>query len=501
MTSVRRALALSLIERYLLLVLALASNMTLARLLTPDQIGVYSVSMAVLGLAQVLRDFGIGSYLVQARELDEELTGTAFSLSMGLGALLFLITVGASPFVADFYQHDARVGSTLRICALNFLLLPLTTVALALLRRALQFKRLLYVMISAALTGAAVSIGLALLGAGVDALAWGAVAGNAATVVGLWLIRPPLGFPRPRLGAWRSLLGFGGQVSVTGLVTSVAMDMNDLVVGKVLGFQPVAILSRAQGLMNIFNRDLMGAIRNVALPAFAQAHRDGLALQQPYARSVAMVTVFAWPFHALVSLYALEVLHLLYGAQWHAAAPLVPLFCLAGAVTAANALTPNLLTAIGRIDLVTRVELSLQTVRMLMIAGAAVAFKSIAACALAFLAWAVMSLPVFAAARRRGIGDDQGAMRAALLRSLAVAAACALPPACQLSIVGWQHTEPLSPLAWLPVAGLGGLCGLVVAQWVGHPLAQETHFQRAHAWLLRRHVQAAPPPTDSSKPS
>lgn len=500
MTSVRRALALSLIERYLLLVLALASNMTLARLLTPDQIGVYSVSMAVLGLAQVLRDFGIGSYLVQAQQLDEELTGTAFSLSMGLGLLLFLVTMGAAPFVADFYQHDPRVASTLRICALNFLLLPLTTVSLALLRRALEFKRLLYVMISAAVTGAVVSIGLALLGAGVDALAWGAVAGNATTVVGLWIIRPPLGFPRPRLGAWRSLLGFGGQVSVTGLVTSVAMDMNDLVVGKVLGFQPVAILSRAQGLMNIFNRDLMSAIRNVALPAFAQAHRNGLALPQPYAKSVALVTVFAWPFHALVSLYALEVLHLLYGAQWHAAATLVPLFCLAGAVAAVNALTPNLLTAVGRIDLVTRVELSLQTVRMLMIAGAAIVFQSIAACALAFLVWAVLSMPVFAAARRRGIGDDHGAMRAALWRSLAVAAACSLPPAVQLSLVGWGHTEPLSPLAWMPVAALGGLCGLAVAQWVRHPLAEEKHFQRARDWLLRRRTSAATTTSDPSTP-
>lgn len=180
MASVRRALALSLIERYLLLVLALGSNMALARLLTPEQIGIYSVSMAVLGLAQALRDFGIGSYLVQVRELNEEKAGTAFSLTMGLGATLFLVTLAAASFVGDYYG-DARVTATLRICALNFLLLPLTTVPMALLRRAMQFKRLLYTTIAAAVVGAAVSVGLALLGGGVSALAWGAVAGNAAT--------------------------------------------------------------------------------------------------------------------------------------------------------------------------------------------------------------------------------------------------------------------------------------------------------------------------------
>ncbi|MGM9479726.1 lipopolysaccharide biosynthesis protein [Roseateles sp. NT4] len=498
MVSVRRALALSLIERYLMLVLALASNMALARLLTPEQIGIYSVSMAVLGLAQALRDFGIGSYLVQVRELDEEKAGTAFSLTMGLGATLFVATLVAAPFVGDYYG-DPRVVTTLRICSLNFLLLPLTTVALALLRRALQFKRLLYVMIAASLTGAVASVGLAVLGLGVSALAWGAVAGNAATVVGLWLVRPQYGFPRPRLGGWRPMLGFGGQVSVTSLVNSLAMDMNDLVVAKVLGFQPVAVLSRAQGLMNMFNRDLMGAIRNVALPAFASAHRDGVALPVPYARSVALVTVFGWPFHTLVALYSLEVLHLLYGSQWHQAAALVPLFSLAGAVAATNALTPNLLTAIGRIDLVTRVELLLQPMRMVLIAGAAIIFKSIEACAIAFMASSVIAAPIFAAVRRHAVGDDHGIMRKALMKSAVVAAAAALPPLCQITYVGWGHTEPLPVLAWLPVAGLGAIFAAVAVQWTHHPLADESHFQRARRWLLRQPATPAPSPVDTSK--
>jgi hypothetical protein len=101
---------------------------------------------------------------------------------MGLGLLLFLVTMGAAPFVADFYQHDPRVASTLRICALNFLLLPLTTVSLALLRRALEFKRLRDVMISAAVTGAVVSIGLALLGGGSLAAGGLGVVGGTAVV-------------------------------------------------------------------------------------------------------------------------------------------------------------------------------------------------------------------------------------------------------------------------------------------------------------------------------
>ncbi|MFX8203515.1 hypothetical protein ABTL17_19525, partial [Acinetobacter baumannii] len=85
-----------------------------------------------------------------------------------------------------------------------------------------------------------------------------------------------------------------------------------------------------------------------------------------------IVTLFGWPFHGLISCYAIEVIDLLFGRQWHAAAPLVPIFCAAGAFAAVNALTPNLLVAVGRIDLATRADLLMQPLRVLMILIAAI---------------------------------------------------------------------------------------------------------------------------------
>lgn len=489
MASVRSALLLSLIERYLLLALALASNIVLARLLTPEQIGIYSVSMAVLGMAQVLRDFGIGSYLVQARELDAEQTGTAFAMSLMLGGAFFLVVFLGAPFVADYYR-DERVASALRICAVNFIALPFSTVPMAVLRRELQFKKTMHASIASGVVGAFASAGLAWAGFGVNALALGAMLGNVALVLVLAIVAPRGCFPRPRLTHWRTVLNFGGQTSMTGVLNSVAIDMNDLVVGKVLGFQPVAILSRAQGLMNMFNRDLMSAIRNVALPAFAGAHREGTDLRQPYAHAVALVTVFGWPFYALIAIYSLEVLHLLYGAQWHSAAPLVPLFSLAGAVAAINALTPNLLTAIGRIDLATRVEVLLQPMRMALIAGAAVIFRSIEACAIAFMLSSVIAAPVFGWVRERALGGGGQALRQGLAKSAVVTLACATPALIHVSLVGWGHQQPIAVWAWLSVCALGALAALAASHLVGHPLEQEPHIlklkSRLRGGLARR---------------
>ena len=484
MTSVRRAVVLSLVERYLLLVLALATNVALARLLTPEQVGVFSVSLAVIGVAQAFRDFGIGSYLIQARDLGEAQIRTAFGISLLLGATFFAASLVAAPWAAGYYREPRMLG-TLQISSMNFLLLPFCTVSLSLLRREMQFRRLLYVAVVAAATGSLASISLALAGFGENSLAVGAVLTNLVTGLGAWLARPGRSLLRPGFSAWRSVLKFGGQSSIAGFVTSVSMDANDLVVGKLLGFHPVAMLSRAQGLMNLFHRDLMGAIRNVALPAFASAHRDGQSLEVPFAHSVALVTVFAWPFYGIVSVYALEILHLLYGPQWYEAKELVPVFCMAGVFAAVNALTPNLLVAMGRIDLLTKLELSLQPVRLVLVVAAALHYRTVFACSMAFLISAALALPVFWWAKRQCVDDNLPAIVRDLSRTLAVTAATLALPLIHATWLGWGRDVPAPLWQWILVAGAGVGCGAVAVRQCSHPLATEPVYVRISAMVGR----------------
>ncbi|MCU0926506.1 MAG: lipopolysaccharide biosynthesis protein [Hydrogenophaga sp.] len=476
MTTVRRALALSFLERYLSIVLALASNMILARLLTPHEIGQYSVTLAVIGIAHVLRDFGIGSYLIQERELSDSHICTAFGVSLLLGGGLFLVVYLAAPWAARFYG-EAAMTQTMRIASLSFLVLPFCTVRLALLRRAMRFKPLLYVSLGASSVSLATTVLLAWRGWGADSMAIGAVVLNLATAAGTWLATKDRRLHRPSLALWRPVLNFGGQSAATSVVTTLSMDANDLVVGKVMGFQAVAMISRAQGVVNLFHRDVMGAVRNVAMPAFAQAHRGGDAVDARFRHSLTLVTSIAWPFYGLLSLYALEALRLLFGPQWDAAAPLVPLFALAGAFGAINSLVPTLLIAVGRIDLVTRTEFVVQPLRLLLVLAAAIGFRSMEAVALAFLGSAVLTAPIFLAVGNRGVPGLAHQLWHTLKPSAVVSACVLLPAGLHLVLAGGRSGEPL-PLAWVFACVTAGVAlGVLAAERIRHPLTQEPAYR------------------------
>jgi O-antigen/teichoic acid export membrane protein len=477
MSGVRRALLFSFAERYALIIINLASNLLIARLLTPAQIGVYSVTLAVMSIAQVLRDFGVASYLIQEKELTDDHIRTALGVTLVIGVGLGLVVFGAAPWVADFYR-EPLMRDLLWLASLNFLLLPFSTISLALLRRRLAFKALAIVNLVATLAGAVTSVGLSWAGYGPLGLVTGTLVVSATTGFAAWWAQGERRLLRPGLSQWRSLSRFGAQSSVVGVVTSVSMDINDLAVGKLMGFEPVALLSRAQGLMNLFHRDLMGAVRNVAYPAFAKAVREHQAMEPLYLASVTYVCVVAWPFYGFVALYGLETLRLLFGPQWDAAAPLVPLFCLAGALAAAGSLIGNLMVAMGRMDLLTRMEVVFQPARAAVIVAAAAYWREPWACAAALALAMGLQLPLVYVVKGRFLPNDWRALRAHLARSLAVALiALALP----VLLLWLQPRAPgqTMPWPWFALAIASCIVSWLLAlRWCRHPLAADPAFAR-----------------------
>jgi lipopolysaccharide exporter len=484
-TSVHRALFFSFIERYALIVIALASNIVVARLLTPEQIGVYSVSLAVIGIAQVLRDFGLGNFLIQQQNLTDAHIRTAFGLSLLIGLSLGALVSVSTPQIASFYESEEMIAPLL-ISALNFVVLPFGSISVALLRRELAFQKLTYVGICAAIGTATTTVVLALQGWGASAMATGAVVGNVLTGLGAWLAQKERRVLMPSLSEWRLVASFGGQSSATSVVTTIAMDINDLALGKLLGFSSVALYSRAQGLMNLFHRDLMGSIRNVAFPAYSKAHRESVAIEPLYVKSVASVTVIAWPFYGFVAMYALEMLRLMFGPQWDSAATLVPVFCLAGAFAATTNLITSVLMAVGRIDLVTRTELLFQPLRAAAIVVVALAFESLLACALAYLLAFALYVPFIYHFKAKALPTDWAALIEQLSKSMVVTAGALVLPA---SLSAWAHLQQPAysghPLLLLAAAALAFPSWLISLHLSKHPVTQDPVYLRLTQRLRR----------------
>ena len=137
MRGLARNFAFGLAEKYLQTGLALASSIILARMLSPAEIGVYSIAAVLTGLVQVFRDLGTGQLLVARPELSMGEQRALLSISLGMGwTLAVLMALLAEPMAAFYRQPE--LSKMLRILALNFVLVPFSSQATALLRREMR---------------------------------------------------------------------------------------------------------------------------------------------------------------------------------------------------------------------------------------------------------------------------------------------------------------------------------------------------------------------------
>ncbi len=286
MTSVRRSLAFALAENQLIFAFQFAMAVIVARLLTPNEIGVYSIAVITLSLAHEVRDFGVLAYLIKEPDLSAAKIRAASALSFTVSWTLAALIFAASFPIARFYG-DARLLPLTWVLATNFVMIPFGAVSMSILRREMQMGRIFTIRVGSAFASATTSVVLAALGFGPMSLAIGNTVNTASTIVGATLFRPRWLPLWPSFKGVRRILTFSGQSLTSGVLSEASRAAPDGILGKVEGPAAVALFGRAMGLVDIFARFMSQAMWSVTLPFFSRVKRDGGDVGPALARSQA----------------------------------------------------------------------------------------------------------------------------------------------------------------------------------------------------------------------
>lgn len=343
---VKRSLLISFLERYAITALQFVSVMVMARLLTPEDIGIYTVGLAIIGIAHMLRDFGIGSYLIQEKELTKEKVSAALGITILLAWSMGVVVYLLAPYAARFYA-EASVKDVIHVVALHFLIIPFGAMAPALLKRSMSFGTLMKINLSATLVNVLVGVYLAYHGHGYMSMAWASVASVTASAILAQYYLPDKYRVYPSLKNTKKILGFGSHIVGANLANVLNSSALDLMVGKVLGFSTLGFLSRGQGFVKIYTNVIQKAITPVINSHLSKSYRSGKELDSSYSNTVNYVTLVAWFALGFMGLMSYNLIRILYGDQWDAAIPIASILCVSACIIIPNSLARNLLVSTG----------------------------------------------------------------------------------------------------------------------------------------------------------
>ena len=244
--------------------------MTLARLLTPQDYGLVAMVLAVIGVAEFLRDLGLGAAAVRAEHLSTHERDNLFWISSLLGLSFTVLTILSAPLIAAAYSRDELTLITMTL-APTFLLSGVCAQYRVDLLRRLRFASLAWIEVACAALGLGIGIGMALSGAGfwslvVQQLATGVIALLLHAYACRWL---PGAYDRST-----SIMGFvrlGSAFMFGSVMAYISRNVDNVLIGHQFGASSLGLYTRSMQLVRTPLTQLQAPFATVALPVLVAA--------------------------------------------------------------------------------------------------------------------------------------------------------------------------------------------------------------------------------------
>ena len=309
--------------------LQFVSLILLARLLTPADFGLVAMVLAVIGIADLLRDFGLSSAAVQAKTLSKDERTNLFWANCAFGALCTLLVSACTPLIVALYGEPKLAPIALSL-AWVFLLSGINTQFRADLTRSMRYASLAMSDVVSQAVALGIAVLLAINGFGLWAIVAQQVSSALlALVINIISTRWIPGWPK-RGVSLRRFFRFGANLFATQALTFLTKNVDNVALGIVVGPTQLGFYSRAYQLLMAPLNQINAPMTGVALPVLSRVQDDDERFNSYLSRAQLIACYLTASVFAVSAGVASPLVTLLFGAVWHPVAAIFAVLAVGG---------------------------------------------------------------------------------------------------------------------------------------------------------------------------
>jgi O-antigen/teichoic acid export membrane protein len=315
------------LQKWLVRLTGLLTFVVLSRLLTPAEIGLVALALAVVWMLGVIADLGASAFLVQTRDWDDTTRNTVFWTALAASvAAMSVLMAGSAPLAA--LLGEPRLRPVLLALAPVLVLNAAGAVPTAVLTRELRFRQLALREGCATVAGAAIGVLMAFGGAGVWSLvAQTAVQATVACALVFWSSRW-----RPGVAvsgtALRQLGRFGGPLLGVNVLQSLRDRGELFLLGSLLGVDALGYWTVAVRLLGVVADLSVAVLDVVALPVFAARRDEAARFARAFESAVSSTQVLLVPALVVLAVTSPVLVPWAFGEVWQPAVLPAQVLCL-----------------------------------------------------------------------------------------------------------------------------------------------------------------------------
>ena len=378
-------------ERILAQVVSFVVSIVLARLISPEEFGLVSLVMIFIDLCNVFVTSGLGSGLIQKKDVDEIDFSTVFWVSLTLGIAVYGIVFAIAPVVERFFNYSNMIA-VMRVIGLRLVLASVNTIQHAYVSRKMMFKKFFFATLFGTALSAVVGIVLAINGFGVWAIVAQYLCNTTVDTIFLafaldW--HPRLVFEIKRVGYF---VNYGWKILVAALIDNLYTNLRNFIIGKRYTGADLAYYNKGTQFPAIIVTNINSSIIRVMFPAFSIQQNDKHQMRGMVKKSVQMSAYLLSPLLIGLMIIAKPLVTLLLTEKWIECVKYIYVFAITYLFMPIHAINDQAIKATGHSEITLRVEITKKVFGIALIIAAIIFFDNAISLAVSFLVYSFAAL-------------------------------------------------------------------------------------------------------------
>lgn len=298
----------------------------MARLLEKSDFGLMAIANSIIIFGNIFAESGMGSAIIQRKDLSHKHVNAAIQGSILTGGILFLIVFFASSYISVFFQMPG-LNNIVKVIAVNFFLLSLSSVSIALLHKNFLFKQSSIVTTSSIFVAYSVGVVLALFEFGVWSLVYASILYAALKLIG-YLFFAPIKFDLSvNVKEWKELYGFGLGMVFLKILNYMSNGGLIILLGKIFSSSVLGVFERTFSLKSVPSNYFGGILDKIMFPVMSEIQDEDQRLFKVYEYGLGISNAILLPVSFYLIFFSKEIVLILLGKDWiEAVLPLQVMF-------------------------------------------------------------------------------------------------------------------------------------------------------------------------------
>ncbi len=287
----------------------------LARILLPAQFGIYGIATLVLGFLETLTETGINIFLIQEKDEVDGYVNSAWFISILRGILISLLILISIPFVITFFNSPGSKNILILISVIPFIR-GFINPACVKFQKNLEFNKQFYYDSTLFFVDTLVAVSLALILKSENSLVFGMIVSATLEVILSFAIFSP----RPRFildkDKVSKVINRGKWITGAGVFNYIFTNLDDMVVGKVLGVVSLGFYQQAYKISSLPVSEVGEVFNKVTFPIYASFEEDKVRLRKAFFKTLTAITLLVIPFGLFIFFFPEFVVRIILGESW-----------------------------------------------------------------------------------------------------------------------------------------------------------------------------------------